>query len=116
MPRRSWLVRVRDMLRACEAVVAFTDGMNVEQFAADRRTIDAVIRNLEVVGEAARHVPDAERRRFPDVPWQDVADMRNVLVHEYFGVDLDILWQTATVDIPDLIPILNGVLASVAEE
>lgn len=111
MPPRRWLARVRDMLAAAEAICEYTAGMTAETFAADRRTVDAVIRNIEVLGEAARHVPDEHRARFPDVPWQDVADMRNVLVHEYFGIDLDILWQTVTRDVEALLPRLHAIVA-----
>ena len=111
MTPRRWPLRVADMLRAAEAIIDYTRAMTAEEFAADRKTVDAVIRNLEVLGEAARHVPETERMDYPNVPWQDVADMRNVLVHEYFGVDLDILWLTATRDVPTLIPLLRDVLA-----
>jgi len=69
-----------------------------------------VVRNLEVIGEAARHVPEEVRARFPELPWSDMADTRNVLMHEYFGVDLTILWKTASVDLPAILPALERVI------
>lgn len=64
--------------------------------------VDAVVRNLEVMGEAARHIDDATAALCPDVPWQDIRDMRNVLIHEYFGVSVPILWETVERDLPSL--------------
>ena len=69
------------------------------------------MRNLEVIGEAARHVPEEVRQRFPELPWADMADMRNVLIHEYFGVDVPILWKTESNDLPAVLPGLKRVLA-----
>ena len=66
--------------------------------------------NLELIGEAARHVPEDVRARFPEVPWTDMADMRNVFIHEYFGVDLPILWKTVSVDLPAILPTLGRVI------
>lgn len=103
------------MLGAAEAINEYTAGLTVEAFAADRRTVDAVMRNIQVLGEAARHVPDEVRARFPEVPWQDISDMRNVLVHEYFGVDLDILWQTVTRDLALLVPLLLAIVDEASE-
>ena len=84
--------------------------MTFEAFCTDKKTVDAVVRNLEVIGEAARHVPEEMRVRFPDVAWSDMSDMRNVLIHEYFGVDLPILWNTIRSDLPPLLPILKSIL------
>ena len=90
--------------------------MDESTFRADRRTLDAVLRNLTVIGEAARHTPEGFRARFPDVPWLEMADMRNVVVHEYFGVDAGILWLTATRDVPNLEAVLETVKAVAASE
>jgi len=110
VPPRDWRIRIEDILEAASAITRYVEGLSYERFAEDRKTVDAVVRNLEVIGEAARHVPGDVRTRFPDVPWADMADMRNVLIHEYFGVDLPILWKTVTVDLSAVLPALRRVL------
>ncbi len=110
MPRKDWRYRLEDILDAAGSIGAYVGDMTFESFCADKRTVDAVVRNLEVIGEAARHVPDEVKRRFPDVAWSDMSDMRNVLIHEYFGVDLPILWKTIRSDLPPLLPILKSIL------
>lgn len=105
-------MRIEDMLDALRTVQRFTGELSEAQFRADRRTIDAVVRNLEVAGEAARHMPDEVRTRFPELPWQDLADLRNVLSHEYFGVDLGLLWQAVTAELSPLVSALERILAS----
>ena len=110
MPPRDWRIRIEDIIEAADAIAGYVQGLSYEEFAGDRKTVDAVVRNLEVIGEAARHVPETERERFPDLPWSDMADMRNVLIHEYFGVDLTILWKTASVDLPAILPALRRVI------
>ena len=110
MPPRDWRIRIEDIVEAASAIVGYVQGLTYEEFAEDRKTVDAVVRNLEVIGEAARHVPDDVRARFPELPWADMADTRNVLIHEYFGVDLTILWKTASIDLPAILPALRGVI------
>ena len=116
MPPRNPLQRVRDILDAARAIRSFVEGMDESAFRVDRRTLDAILRNLTVIGEAARHVPEDFRARFREVPWLEMADMRNVVVHEYFGVDVEILWQTATRDVPELEALLNVVVTGIASE
>jgi hypothetical protein len=76
--------------------------MSFGDFIRDEKTIDAVIRNLEVVGEAAKNVPEEIRQKYPQIPWKEVAGMRDRLIHAYFGVDLEIVWQTIVSDLPKL--------------
>ena len=110
MPPRDWRIRIEDIVEAASAIAGYVQGFSYEEFAEDRKTVDAVVRNLEVIGEAARHVPEDVRARFPELPWSDMSDMRNVLIHEYFGVDLTILWKTASVDLPAVLPALRRVV------
>ena len=102
MPPREWRIRVDDMLEAARRIEQYVAGLTAEQFASDPKTFDAVVRNLEVIGEAARRTPEDVRRTAPDIPWLDIADMRNILAHEYFGVDAAIVWKTAADDVPNL--------------
>lgn len=116
MPPRDPLRRVRDILDAARAIRSYVEGMDESSFRSDRRTLDAVLRNLTVIGEAARYVPEEFRARFPDVPWLEMSDMRNVVVHEYFGVDLGILWQTATKDVSELEAALGAIVTDLGRE
>jgi uncharacterized protein with HEPN domain len=109
---RDWRFRVRDILAAVEAIAAYTEGMDYDAFVADRRTVDAVVRNLATMGESVRWIPDPIQDRWPDVPWQGLRGVRNVVVHEYFGVDERILWQTVIGDLPPLVAKLESVLAA----
>ena len=86
--------------------------MTFEQFMADRKTIDAVVRNFIIIGEAASHLPEDFIERHPDLPWPEMSDMRNIVVHEYFGVSNKILWETIQSDLPPLVPLLQKLLES----
>jgi uncharacterized protein with HEPN domain len=102
LPPREWRLRVEDILDAIARIEQYVGGLSFEQFQADQKTVDAVVRNLEVIGEAVRHL-SADHEGLPaEIPWSDIAGMRSILIHEYFGVDLNIVWQTVTDDLPEL--------------
>ncbi len=114
MPRREWIIRIDDMVAAIDKVLGYTAGMDKASFAADERTIDAVVRNLIVIGEAAGHVPEDVVAASPQIPWARMRGMRNLAVHEYFGIDVNVLWDTVTINLPALLPLLRelpGLLA-----
>lgn len=100
---REWRFYLGDMMAFCERVLEYTHGLDRATFAADRLRYDATLRNLELVGEAATHIPDAVRAAQPDIPWRKVVATRNRLIHAYLGIDDDILWSIVTDDIPDLL-------------
>jgi uncharacterized protein with HEPN domain len=110
-PRRVDL-RLRDILTAAKKIEAHTSAMSLDSFRRDEWAVDAVLRNLTVMGEAAGRLPVAFIAQHPEVPWNDVRDMRNLIVHEYFGVDVAIVWETIRKDIPTLIAALEEVLRS----
>lgn len=110
MPHRSWDLRISDIIEAIENVLDYSAGMAFEQFAADRKTIDAVVRNLMIIGEAASHLPEDFIEKHPDLPWREMRDMRNLIVHEYFGVDNLIVWQTLQINLPPLLPRLRDLI------
>ena len=87
MPHRSWELRISDIIEAIENVLEYSKGMTFEQFVADRKTIDAVVRNFIIIGEATSHLPEEFIKRHPDIPWRE---MRNIVVHEYFGVVMNL--------------------------
>lgn len=99
---RDWRVYLDDMLECASHVLEYTAGMTFEQFLADRRTYDAVLRNLEIMGEAAKQVPSDVRLRFPEIPWREVARFRDRLAHGYRSLDDEIVWDVVQHRIPDL--------------
>lgn len=91
-----------DMVTAMDAVEEFTRGMTKEEFVSDLKTVYATRKALEIMGEAAKKIPTCFKDMHPEVPWKEIAGMRDILVHEYFGVDLAEIWKTITHDIPQL--------------
>lgn len=102
MSSREWLFRLEDILDALERIQNYIKGLDLVKFETDQKTIDAVVRNLEIIGEAARHIPDAVIQEYPNIPWRHMRDMRNILIHEYFGLDTSIIWETISYDLPIL--------------
>ncbi|MBI5757206.1 MAG: DUF86 domain-containing protein [Planctomycetales bacterium] len=102
MSRRDPQILLDDIRRAIDKIERYITGMDHDQFLSDEKTIDAVVRNLEIIGEAVRQVPDAFRQSRPEVPWAQIAGLRNRIVHDYFGLDLEIIWQVLESDLPNL--------------
>lgn len=114
MSDRTDTALLSDILQAIQRVLEYTAGMTYEAFVADTKTQDAVIRNLEIVGEAAKNLSRELRARYRDAPWKSMAGVRDRLVHDYFGVNLDIVWQIAAVELPQLAPQIAAMHASLA--
>lgn len=95
-------IRLRHMYDACQKVVAFCKGCSLESFCADEKLSLAVVRLLEVVGEAAVQISDNFQEQHPEIPWREISGTRNRLIHGYFDVDMRIVWQIASTDIPAL--------------
>lgn len=112
MSAREWPDRVRDIIDAIAEIQFFTQGMSLDSFRADARTIKAVELNFIIIGEASGAIPDAIRAANPAVPWQLMRSMRNRMVHLYFHIDPAILWKTVQDDLPLLLPHLENLLAS----
>lgn len=110
MPRRSWELRISDIIEAIENALDYSAGMTFEQFIADRKTIDAVVRNFIIIGEASSHLPEEIIERHIDLPWREMRDMRNIVVHEYFGVDYMIVWETLKKNLMPLLPLLKHLI------
>lgn len=108
--KRAWRDYIADILSALQEVEDFTGGMEYEHFAADRKTVNAVVRSLEVMGEAAKRIPEDVRRRYPDVPWKRMTGMRDKLIHEYSGVDLEIVWGVVKTELPPVKPLIEQAL------
>lgn len=100
-----------DIRESCEKILRYSCGLNFEQFVSNEKTFDAIVRNLEIIGEAAKHVPSEIRRRYPEVEWAKIAGLRDMVVHEYFGLDEDILWDVVQNRIPRLLDQIRQILS-----
>ncbi len=108
--KRDYHVYLGDILQAFRDASQFLEGFSYEEFIADRKTISAVARELEIAGEATKQLPASIRKKYPQIPWSDMAGMRDKLIHFYFGVDMEIVWETVKVRIPKLEPLIEDVL------
>jgi len=100
---------INDLVEACEDILSFTKGMSYSDFAGDKKTVNAVIRSLEVIGEATKKLPISLKDNYPDIPWRQMAGMRDKLIHEYFGVDKQMVWQAIEKHIPDILPLIKEI-------
>jgi uncharacterized protein with HEPN domain len=110
VPPRDWRNRLLDIVEASERIDRYTAGMDFATFTANELVADGVTRNLSIIGEAVRHVPEDVQARFPNVPWRLIRDMRNVLIHDYPAIDLEIVWQTIQIDLPRTITSMREIL------
>ncbi len=110
MPR-DCRVHLEDMREAGRKVLRYVAGLSFEAFAAEEKTADAVVRNLEILGEAAKQVPDNFRSLHPEVDWYRIAGLRDILIHQYFGIDLTIIWDVAQNKVPILVQQLDHILS-----
>lgn len=102
MPERHPDLLLADICEAIERIARYTNSLDFGAFLADDKTIDAVVRNLEIIGEAAKRLPKRYTEAAPEVPWHQISGLRNRIVHDYFGLDLHIIWQIIQVDVPKL--------------
>ena len=106
---REWRFYVNDMIEFAEKVQLFTDGMDQDTFVSDALTYDATLRNLELIGEAATHIPDAIREAHPEIPRTAIIAVRNRIAHGYLGIDNDIIWSIILDAVPTLLPALRRI-------
>lgn len=95
---------IEDIWDSMEKIARYVIGMDLNSFQQDDRTIDAVVRNLEIIGEAANRLPESFKLQYAEIPWRKIVGLRNRIVHEYFGVDVDIVWSILQSDLPALRP------------
>jgi len=100
---REWSFYIDDMIEFAEKVRVYTSGLDINAFVNSEMTYDATLRNLELIGEAATHIPDEIRSGHPDIPWRMIIATRNRLIHGYLGIDNDTLWSIISDDIPVLL-------------
>ncbi len=110
MSKRSPLLLLEDILNACEKIQEYSKNISFKQFEGNDMIIDAVIRNFEIIGEAANRLPDEYKDTHPEIDWHRIRGFRNRIVHDYFGVDLSILWNIKTNNLPVLLVQIKDIL------
>jgi len=104
--KRKQSLYIIDIKNAVESIIDFTAGMTYEEFNNDDRTFSAVIRKIEIIGEAAKSVSSEIKASYPGIPWSVMSRMRDKLIHGYFGIDTDIIWKTVKNDLPEILPLI----------
>ena len=107
---RDYKLYLRDILKALESIEKFVEGMDFEEFQKDDKTSSAVVRKFEIIGEAAKRVPEHIKQEYQQVPWKEMAGMRDRLIHFYFGVDYNLVWITIKERIPQIKPLIKKIL------
>jgi len=108
--KRNILVFIDDIIEAIESIEEYIEGHTFDSFQTNKMLFDAVVRNLEVIGEASKSIPDEIRDRYDDVPWQRMVGLRNILIHEYFGVNKQVIWKIVSENIPEIKPKMKRLL------
>jgi uncharacterized protein with HEPN domain len=109
---RHWVLYVQDMIEFAEKILAYTEGMDKQAFILEGRTYDATLRNIELIGEAATHVPRHVREEHPQIEWRRIVATRNRVAHGYLGIDDDVVWDIVQTDVPDMLARLRRLLGS----
>ena len=104
--KRDFIIYLKDMLESSSKGISFIQNLTYNEFSKDEKTQFALIKAIEIVGEASTKIPENIKNKFPEIPWREVSGMRNKLVHDYFGVNLKVVWNTAKEDLPQLKSIL----------
>lgn len=115
MRKRDYRDYMRDISDSVTDIVSFIEGMTFEEFIKDKKTINAVVRSIEVIGEATKKIPETLKDKYSEIPWKKMAGMRDKMIHEYFGIDMEILWKTVKDEIPILRPLIQNALKNLGE-
>ncbi|MBF0539559.1 MAG: DUF86 domain-containing protein [Nitrospirae bacterium] len=102
MSKRQWRLFIEDIFESADKIVKYTDGLNSDDFFKDPKTYDAVMRNLQIMGEAVKNVPREIKERYKHIHWKNITGLRNIIVHEYFGVKESVIWDIIKNGIPDI--------------
>lgn len=115
MPSRNWLLRIQDIINAAHSISDYSAEITFDEFRKNTVLIKAILYDLVVIGEAAIHIPTEVKSRYPQIPWRLMGDMRNIIAHEYFQVDLKIIWNTIQNNLPSLVAQLYELLRTKAD-
>lgn len=111
MSKRAVPECLADIKEACVRIKGYVNPLNYQKFLRDTKTQDAVVRNLEIIGEAVKNIPSATYLKYPEIPWKKIAGLRDRLIHHYFGVNLDIVWTIVTEELPALSKHIHKILS-----
>jgi uncharacterized protein with HEPN domain len=109
---RDYTIYLKDILEAMESIEKFVENMNLDSFKEDDKTSSAVIRKFEIIGEAAKNVNEEIRDKYPEIPWKEMAGMRDKLIHFYFGIKYELVWRT----IKDVIPCIKTIIQKIIKD
>ena len=113
---RNITLYVKDILQNMLEAEEFIEGMSYDQFISDKRTLNAVLRSIEVIGEAAKNIPDEMRGKYPNIPWKEMAGMRDKVIHFYFGVDKEVIWFVVKDRLPVIRPLIERTLKEIEHQ
>ena len=116
MKHRPYKIFIKDIAKAIDKIGRYIGSLSYGDFIENEMLVDAVLRNLEVIGEAATKVPKEVQQKYPNVPWRRMIGLRNIVIHEYFGVDLSIIWEIVTKNLPETRPAIAQILEKYLEE
>ncbi len=114
--KRDYKLFLRDVILAMDSIEDFVEGMSFRELKDDDKTSSAVIRKFEIIGEATKHLPKSLKEKYPEIPWNRMAGMRDRLIHAYFGVDYKLVWEAIKIEIPKLNPKLQEILKELEED
>jgi len=110
MPKRTTELYLQDILDCVRRISSYSKGFSFRDLQLEAMAADAIVRNIEVIGEASRHIPADFKKKHASIPWADMVAMRNKCIHEYFGVDLEILWKTIKDDLPPIQKVIKKLI------
>jgi len=113
--KREYRLFIKDILACIEKIEEFVKGMDFDEFVQDDKTASAVVWKIEIIGEATKNIPKHIRQRYKDVPWKDMAKMRDKIIHFYFGVDYEIVWNVVKEKLPEIKPVIHKILEELEE-
>lgn len=116
MSERNDIDLIRDIAESVARISLYTLNMEYEEFRKDKKTQDAVIRNIEIRGEATKKLSEDMRKDYPNIPWKNIAGTRDKLIHNYFGVNIDIIWSIVQIEIPSLLPKIERIYQNLNEQ
>jgi len=113
---RSYLMYLEDIHLAMTRIAEYINGLSFYQFKKDYKTVDAVIRNFEIIGEASKNLPEEVKAKYPQLPWPEMYLLRNKISHEYFGIDYEIVWEVAMNELPENLKMVEFILQNEFEQ
>ncbi len=112
MTKKDYSIFLEHILESIKDIESYSEGISKNKFFANKQLQDAIIRRIEIIGEAAKNISDDVKKRYPDVSWNEVVGTRDIFIHHYFGVDLEIVWNIMKIDLPDLKKKIKNIMES----